>query len=105
MKLIGQKTNRAAVGARIKAVAAGDKPLTIYRHVSSGSSFGANPYEQTLGLAQAKRVAQLDIHWPTSGTTQIFRDIAVDQAIEVTEFATEYRRLNWIPIPVAVSRE
>src|SRR5579875_60985 len=100
VKLIGRKTNRAAVGARIKAVTAGDKPLTVCRHVSSGSSFGANPYEQTLGLAQAKRVAQLEIHWPTSGTTQIFRDLAVDQAIEVTEFATEYRRLNWTPIPL-----
>jgi hypothetical protein len=102
VKLRGQKTNRAAVGARIKAVTDGDKPLTIYRHVSSGSSFGANPFQQTLGLAQAKRVAQLEIHWPTSGTTQIFHDIAVDQAIEVTEFATEYRRLNWTPIPLPV---
>ena len=73
--------------------------MTVCRHVSSGSSFGANPYQQTLGLAQAPRVARLEIHWPTSGTTQVFRDITVDQAIEVTEFATEYRRLNWSAVP------
>ncbi len=100
VKLIGQKTNRAAVGARIKAVAAGKEPLTIHRHVSSGSSFGANPYEQTLGLAQAERVAILEIHWPTSGTTQVFRDIAVDRAIEITEFADTYRELKWKKISV-----
>jgi hypothetical protein len=99
VKLVGKKTNRAAIGARIKVVTAGDKPLTAHRHVSSGSSFGANPLQQTIGLGQAKRVALLEIHWPTSGTTQVFRDIATDQAIEVTEFAKSYRSLDWRPIP------
>ncbi len=41
VKLVGKKTNRAAVGARIKVVTAGKDPLTIHRHVTSGSSFGA----------------------------------------------------------------
>jgi hypothetical protein len=99
VKLAGKKTNRAAIGARIKLVTAGAKPRTIYRHVSSGSSFGANPLQQTIGLAGADRVAVLEIHWPTSGTTQVFRDIAVDQAIEITEFAESYRPLGWKPIP------
>jgi ASPIC and UnbV/FG-GAP-like repeat len=98
VKLVGKKTNRAAFGARIKVVTAGEEPLTIHRHVSSGSSFGANALEQTIGLARATRVDRLEIHWPTSGTTQIFRDIAADQAIEVTEFADSYRQLNWKPI-------
>ena len=92
VKLVGKKTNRAAIGARIKVVTAGEKPLTVHRHVSSGSSFGANPLQQTIGLAKAERVALLEIHWPTSGTTQVFRDIAVNQAIEVTEFARDYGR-------------
>ena len=99
VKLVGKKTNRAAIGARIKVVTAGEKPLTVHRHVSSGSSFGANPLQQTIGLAKAERVALLEIHWPTSGTTQVFRDIAADQAIEVTEFADSYRPLDWKPIP------
>jgi hypothetical protein len=100
VKLIGKKTNRAAIGARVKVVTAGDDPLTVHRHISSGSSFGANPLQQTIGLAKAKRVALLEITWPTSGTTQVFRDISVNQAIEVTEFAADYRKLNWQPIPV-----
>jgi FG-GAP-like repeat/ASPIC and UnbV len=99
VKLVGKKTNRAALGARIKVVTAGAKPLTVHRHVSSGSSFGGNPLQQTIGLAKAERVALLEIHWPTSGTTQVFRDIAADQAIEITEFDKSYRSLNWKPVP------
>jgi FG-GAP-like repeat/ASPIC and UnbV len=99
VKLIGKKTNRAAIGARIKVVTSGLKPLTIHRHVSSGSSFGANPLQQTIGVAQAEMVAVLEIHWPTSKTTQVFRDIPADQAIEVTEFADSYRPLDWKPLP------
>ena len=98
VKLIGKKTNRAAIGARIKVVAAGDNPLTVHRHVSSGSSFGANPLQQHIGLAKAGSVKSLEIFWPTSGTTQVFHDIAANQAIEVTEFARDYRKLNWTPL-------
>ncbi len=99
VKLIGRKTNRAAIGARIKVVTGGERPLTIRRHVSSGSSFGANPLQQHIGLASANRIAVLEVYWPTSGTTQTFRDIAADQAIEIAEFAVSYRPLNWKTIP------
>jgi ASPIC and UnbV/FG-GAP-like repeat len=98
VKLVGKKTNRAAIGARIKVVTAGEKPLTIHRHISSGSSFGGNPLQQTIGLGKTDRVALLEIYWPTSGTTQVFKDVAVNQALEVTEFATDYRKLDWKPI-------
>jgi hypothetical protein len=95
VKLIGRKTNRPAIGARIKAVVADDPETAIYRHVTSGSSFGGNALEQTLGLGKATRIVRLEVYWPTSGTTQVFRDVPADQAIEITEFAAEYRRLNW----------
>jgi hypothetical protein len=100
VKLVGKQTNRAAIGARIKVVTAGPQPLTIHRHVSSGSSFGANPLQQTIGLGKTDRVALLEITWPTSGTTQVFRDIHVNQAIEITEFAGDYRKLHWTALPV-----
>ena len=76
---------------------------SIHRHVSSGGSFGANPLQQTNGLARAERVALLEVHWPTSGTTQVSRNIAADQAIEVTEFAADYRALGWTPTPAPKS--
>jgi hypothetical protein len=98
VKLVGKKTNRAAIGARIKVVTAGEHPLTVYRYVTSGSSFGANPLEQTIGVAKADRIALLEIYWPTSGTTQTFRDLPVNQFIEVTEFASDYRKRDFKPI-------
>jgi ASPIC and UnbV/FG-GAP-like repeat len=99
LKLVGKKTNRAAIGARIKVITSGVKPQTIYRHVSSGSSYGGSPLQQTVGIAGAKRIAMLEIHWPTSGKTQFFHDVAADQAIEITEFADSYRHLDWTPVP------
>ena len=100
VKLVGKKSNRAALGARIKVVTGGQRPQTIYRHVSSGSSWGANPLEQHIGLTKADRVAVLEIHWPASGTTQVFRDIAANQAIEVTELEDHIRTLPRKPIAI-----
>ena len=77
----------------------GSEPRSIYRHVSSGSSFGANPLQQTIGLAQAQQVATLQIEWPSSHTTQVFHGIRADQSIEITEFDGDYRQLDWKPLP------
>jgi hypothetical protein len=98
VKLVGKKTNRPAIGARIKAVTAGDHPLTVHRHVSSGASFGGNPLQQHLGLGKAAAVATLEIDWPTSGTKQVFHNVKANQAIEITEFAKDYRVLPWTPL-------
>ncbi|MFO0863792.1 MAG: CRTAC1 family protein [Gemmataceae bacterium] len=98
VKLVGKKTNRAAIGARITVVTAGDSPLTVCRHVSSGSSFGANPLEQHFGLGKAKRVAKVEVYWPTSRTTQVFRDISVDRGLVITEFSDTPQSRTWSPI-------
>jgi hypothetical protein len=99
VKLVGVRTNRAAIGARIKVTTAGDPPLIVHRRVSSGSSFGGNPLEQTIGLGAADRVSELEIHWPASGATQVFRDLPANQIIEVTEFAEDFRTLDVQPVP------
>ncbi|MGV3483248.1 MAG: CRTAC1 family protein, partial [Planctomycetaceae bacterium] len=101
IKLVGTKTNRAAIGARIKVLTQGPEPQTIHRHVSTGSSFGANPLQQTIGLGKAEKIAELEITWPTSGTTQTFHDIDVNQAISITEFENTYVELDWPPISAA----
>ena len=100
LKLVGKETNCAAIGARIKVVTPGDNPLTVHRHVSSGSSFGANPLEQNIGLGKATKVALLEIFWPTSNTTQVFRDLDVNQGIRITEFGTDYEKRDWKTIPI-----
>jgi hypothetical protein len=44
-------------------------------------------------------VATLEVHWPVSKTTQVFHDIAADQTIEITEGASDYKKLDRKPIP------
>jgi ASPIC and UnbV len=100
VKLIGTKTNRAAVGARIKIVTDGEGPLTLHRQISSGSSFGANPLRQTIGVGRAERIALLQVDWPTSGTKQAFRDIPANQSIEITELEKEFKTKKSGPIPL-----
>jgi len=87
VKLTGAKTNRAAIGARIKAtIAAADgTERSIYRTIGNNGSFGGNSLVESIGLQDATSVKELQIIWPTSGTTQTFRDIACNQAIEITE--------------------
>jgi hypothetical protein len=104
VKLVGKKSNRPGIGARIKAETAGLRPLTIHRHVSSGSSFGANPLEQSIGMGRATRLARLEIFWPTSGTTQVFHDVDADQIIEITEFAEGFRTLGRVSAKVGGDR-
>lgn len=104
VKLIGVKTNRAALGARIKIVTGGGEPLTVHRHVSPGGSFGSSPLEQTIGVGKATSIDLLEIHWPTSGETQQFRHVPINQAIEVTESSFDYKILqrNKVPQPPEV---
>ena len=100
VKLQGDKTNRPAIGARIMLVTTEVPPRQIHRTVTSGSSFGANPLGQTIGLGQATGIDRLEIRWPASGTTQVFRDVAVNQAISIPEFADQFQVLEWKPISV-----
>lgn len=105
IKLIGEQSNRAAIGARIKIVTSGDNAATIYRTVSSGSSFGANPLQQTIGLGKADRIELLEIEWPTSGVRQKFSHVPLRKFIEVEELAEEYRVLDHHPIEFAAHEE
>lgn len=77
----------------------GRTPQTLHRHVSSGSSFDAIPLQQTIGLGKADLIALLEIHWPKSGQTQVLRDIATNQTIELTELTDEIPKLDRKAIP------
>jgi hypothetical protein len=89
LKLIGDKTNRAAIGAKIKLTlvdAKGTKAIR-YREVSSGGSFGASSLTQHFGLGKAASVDSLEITWPASKQVQTFRKVAGDQVLTFTESA------------------
>lgn len=86
IKLVGQKSNRGGVGCRIKAVITEDgKQRAVYHWVGSGGSFGANPLVPQIGLGSATTIDQLEIFWPTTDKTQIFKDVPADGFIRINE--------------------
>jgi hypothetical protein len=86
LKLVGTKSNRAAIGARIKVtVKTADGERGIYKTVNSGGSFGANPLRQEIGLGQAKTISEVEIFWPKSGTKQTFSDLQINHAYQIRE--------------------
>jgi len=95
IKLVGKRSNRSAIGTRIRADIVEDgTQRSIYRHVNSGGSFGANPLRQTLGLGKAARIERLEIFWPTTGLTQEFTNLPVDQSIQIIEDAESYSTVD-----------
>ncbi len=90
IRLTGDKSNRSAIGARLKlTVDAGGNVRQIHRVVGSGGSFGCNPLMQEVGLGASTVVKKLEIHWPTSGTTQVFEDLPSGRLHEIVEGASK----------------
>ena len=95
LKLVGVKTNRDAIGARVKlTVRNGSTTRTIYRTVGTGGSFGASPRLQHVGLGRSASIAEVEIWWPTSNTRQLFTDVSTNRVLEIDEFSRAYRMLD-----------
>jgi tetratricopeptide (TPR) repeat protein len=96
LHLIGVKSNRSAIGARIRVEVENDgqSKRSIYRTVGSGGSFGASPLQQHIGLGHNARILNIEVWWPTSNTRQSFTDVGKNQFLEVKEFEKNYTRLE-----------
>jgi hypothetical protein len=90
VKLRGTKTNRDGVGAHVKVFAAdpavdAGKPLTLIDEVHSGrgyqSHYGTRLY---FGLGKRTKIDRVEVSW-IGGGTDVFRDIAPDQLVTLTE--------------------
>ena len=100
IRLVGKKSNRSAIGSRIHiGILEDGKPRSIYRHINSGGSFGANPLRQTIGLGKATRIEALEIYWPRTDLTQVFKNIPCNQIIEIAEGEDHYTRLRLKRLP------
>jgi tetratricopeptide (TPR) repeat protein len=99
LHLVGVKTNRAAIGARIKVTVQneGKAVRSIYRTVGSGGSFGASPLTQHIGLGKSARILDLEVWWPASNSRQNFTNVASNQFLEIKELARDYTRLERHP--------
>ncbi len=82
LKLIGVKSNRDGIGAKV-TLHIGDN--VIYREVSGGCGFGStNSLLLEIGLGAHTKVDTLEIVWP-SGQIDTHRNLSVNQKLAVTE--------------------
>ncbi len=86
VELVGTKSNRSAIGAkvRVQATIAGT-PVTLLREVSSQNSFnGHSSFTQHFGLGDATSVEELRVEWP-SGLVESFDDVPADSILRIVE--------------------
>jgi hypothetical protein len=84
--LEGTRSNRMAIGARVKlrvATPAGTRH--IHQVVSSGGSFGDSTFQLETGLGDATAIEAIEVTWPATGETQIFRNVPLDQFVAIRE--------------------
>jgi enediyne biosynthesis protein E4 len=81
-KLVGTKSNRAAIGARVTVRAGG---ITQFSEVRGGGSYlSQNDLRQHFGLGAATKMESVEIRWP-SGKTETFQNVAADAIYTVVE--------------------
>ncbi|MBM3801134.1 MAG: CRTAC1 family protein [Acidimicrobiia bacterium] len=82
LKLVGTRSNRDAVGARVR-VSFGSNQTTD--QIKGGTSYlSSGELRLFFGLGSATRVSQIDIEWP-SGTKQTVADLPADSFHEIVE--------------------
>jgi hypothetical protein len=85
VELVGTRSNRDAVGARVFARVG---PTRQMREVTLGDGYGSqNSLRQYFGLGDATKVDELVVRWPRSGVTQTFTNVAADRIVQITEDA------------------
>jgi enediyne biosynthesis protein E4 len=81
-KLLGTRSNRLAIGARV-TVRSGK--ITQISEVKGGSSYiSQNDLRQHFGLGQSEKMEEVLVRWP-NGTVETLRDVATDYIYTVVE--------------------
>jgi hypothetical protein len=82
VRLVGTRSNRSAVGARLLLTTG---QVTQAREVKAGSSYlGQNDLRQHFGLGRATEVDRLEIRWP-SGQVEVVANLAANQILTIIE--------------------
>ncbi|MDY8138833.1 FG-GAP-like repeat-containing protein [Aquimarina sp. 2201CG5-10] len=86
IKLIGNPSNKAALGARLELTARiNGQEVTQKREISASNSFmGHNSLRAHFGLGRAPRISKLKIYWP-SGNVDTFSNLRVNKFYTIEE--------------------
>jgi len=82
VRLVGTRSNRSGVGARLILTAGGRSQL---REVKAGSGYlSQSDLRQHFGLGRAARIDRLEVRWP-SGQVDAMTNLAANQILTITE--------------------
>lgn len=82
IKLVGTKSNRSAIGARVR-VSAGHRVQT-QELTSQSSYYSHNDPRMHFGVGTIRMIDQIEIRWP-SGQTETIRQAPVNQIVRIRE--------------------
>jgi hypothetical protein len=83
LALTGHKSNRDAIGAKVKLTTAAGR--TLYNHVSISVGFMSSSDKRIhFGLGQETEIATVEIRWP-SGINQTLKNVKADQFLKIDE--------------------
>ena len=84
IKLVGKKSNRDAIGARV-TYQAGDLKRSRTK-VGGGSYLSSHDPRMVLGLGKRPKIDWLEVKWPEpSGKTERFTELPIDKYITIIE--------------------
>ena len=88
-KLVGTRSNRDGMGARVRLRAGG---ITQMREIAGGGSYlSQSDLRAHFGLGSSTAAESVDVTWP-SGVHQVFRNVAGDQFYVITEGKDELQK-------------
>jgi hypothetical protein len=92
-RLIGTKSNRAAVGARVRVTTS---KMTQIDEVHAGGSYNStNDIRLHFGLGSESTMNKIEVFWP-SGLRQEFHDVVADAVYEIRE-GESVRKIGQLP--------
>ncbi|MHB8486295.1 MAG: ASPIC/UnbV domain-containing protein [Candidatus Acidiferrales bacterium] len=91
VKLVGAKSNRSAIGARV--LVRYGKKVQAQAVVSQSSYYSASDPRLHFGLG-AERTADIEVHWP-NGHLEVLKSIPSDQLVTIKEGAGIVPSKGW----------
>ena len=82
LKLVGTRSNRSAIGARVRLVTAAGRQVQEVR--GGGSYYSQNDLRVHFGLGKTTRIERLEIRWP-NGLEEVWMDVGIDRIVTLKE--------------------
>ena len=86
--LEGKKSNRSAIGARIKITTnqKNGKEQVFYLVVYTGGSFGSSSIQQEAGLDEAVSIKEIEIKWPNAAqSVDVYKNVDLNLFVKIRE--------------------